>query len=164
MKPFLQVVSVLMVLLAAAWLVAPAEMLSSWGAHSDPVGLYMSRRYGAMFIGYAVTFWLARDANKNSVMSAILCGGAVVASLMTAITLFGVVGGTILGPAAWAVVAVEGGLAVGFLYVYLAVGRTNAADTLIVTDEFGFVNSPTCWSRMVCHEACGRRAGLGCPR
>jgi len=123
MKPFLSVVAVLMILLGTAWLAVPEAMLASWGVQSDPVGVYMSRRYAGLFFGYAAILWLARAAGASAARAAILGGGALVAGLMTLISLFGILTGTISGPAAWGAVVIETVLTGGFLYYFVTERR-----------------------------------------
>ena len=84
MKTFLSVVSVLMVLLGTAWTCFPEAALHSWAVDTNAAGIYVGRRYGALF-GYAAILWLARGAGPSEARTAILGG---------------VVTGTV-GPGAW---------------------------------------------------------------
>lgn len=122
MKVFLSVAAVLIAFLGLAWLVVPETMLGRWGVHTDAVGLFAGRRYGAVLLGYAVMLGLGRSAGPSPARTAILGGGAFATGLITVVSLGGVFAGT-LGPGAWATVAIEALLAGGFLY-FLVAGRT----------------------------------------
>jgi hypothetical protein len=119
MKTFLSIVAILMLLLGAGWLFAPKAMLASWGVASDTVGVYLGQRYGGLLLGYAAILWRCRTAGPSSARSAVLSGGAAAASLLTLLSLWGVLAGTI-GPGAWAAVVIEALLAGGFCYYALA--------------------------------------------
>ena len=121
MKLFLSVAAVLIALLGAVWLLIPEAMLGQWGVQTDPVGLYMGRRYGTMLLGYAVVLWLGRGSGPSVARTAILAGGAFVTGFVTLVSLWGVLTSTV-GSGAWVAVAVEALLAGGFLY-FLVVGR-----------------------------------------
>ena len=121
MKVFLSVAAMLIAVLGSAWLLSPEAMLGRWSVQTDPVGLFMGRRYGAMLLGYAVILGLSRASGPSSARTAILAGGAFVTGLLTLIGVGGVLGGTV-GPGAWITVAVEALLTAGFLY-FLVVGR-----------------------------------------
>ncbi len=122
MKTFFSVVSALLVLLGAAWLVFPGTMLGRWGVQSDAIGAFVARRYGAMLLGYAVMMWLARTAGPSPARVAILGGGAFVTALVTLLSLGGVLTRAV-GPGAWTTVVIEAVLAAGFLYYFLAERR-----------------------------------------
>jgi len=124
MRVFLSIVSVLMVLLGSGWLFFPEAMLGLWSVQTDATGVYVARRYGALLLGYAAILWLCRAAGPSAARSAILGGGALVTGLVTLLSLWGVVMGTI-GPAAWGAVVIEAVLTGGFLYYFLS-GQTAA--------------------------------------
>ena len=121
MKVFLSVAAVLIALLGAAWLLIPEAMLGRWGVQTDPVGVFMGRRYGTVLLGYAVILGLGRASGPSIARTAILAGGAFVAGLVTLVSLWGVLTSTV-GPGAWVTVVIEALLAGGFLY-FLVVGR-----------------------------------------
>ncbi|MCX6543912.1 MAG: hypothetical protein NTV05_05805 [Acidobacteria bacterium] len=102
-------------LLGVAWLFAPSFMLADWGLPDDAATVYMARRCGAMFFGYSTILWVARGASASPARRAIVTGGLVLTLVLTAVTLVGVLGGTI-GPRAWIVVVIEALLAAGFGY------------------------------------------------
>ena len=121
MKVFLSVAAVLIAVLGCAWLFLPEAMLGRWGVQTDPVGLFMGRRYGTMLLGYAVILGLSRAAGPSAARTAILVGGAIVTGSITLVSVGGILNGTI-GPGAWITAGVEALLAGGFLY-FLVVGR-----------------------------------------
>jgi hypothetical protein len=67
----------LTILLGVVWLFFPQAMLSSWGVQGDEVAVYMARRYGCLFFGYAAILWLARAAASSPARTAILAHRAV---------------------------------------------------------------------------------------
>jgi len=124
MKVFLSIVSVLMVLLGSGWLLFPEILLGSWSVQTDVTGVYMCRRYGGLLFGYAAILWLCRAAGPSPARGAVLGGGVLVTGLVSLLSLWGVVTGTI-GPGAWGAVVIEVVLTGGFLYFFLA-ERTEA--------------------------------------
>ncbi len=121
MKVFLSVAAVLIAVLGCAWLFFPEAMLGRWGVQTDPVGLFMGRRYGTMLVGYAVILGLSRAAGPSAARTAVLVGGAIVTGCITLVSVGGILSGTI-GAGAWITVVVEALLAGGFLY-FSVVGR-----------------------------------------
>lgn len=121
MKVLFSLAAFLVTLLGIGWLGFPETMLQLWAVKGDPITIYMSRRYGGLLFGYAVILWLGREAPPSAAKSAILAGGVVVTTVMTALSLLGVLTGTI-GPGAWGAVVIEAVLAAGFTYYY-ATGR-----------------------------------------
>lgn len=123
MKTFVSIAAVLMALLGFGWLFFPEAMLGSWAVKSDAVGVYMGRRYGGLCFGYTAILWLCRGAGPSAGRTAVLGGGAIAATLMSVLSLWGVVSGTV-GPGAWAAVVIEALLAGGFWYYFLAEPKT----------------------------------------
>lgn len=121
MKTLFTISAGLTLLLGIAWLFAPGAMLASWGVQGDGVTIYMSRRYGGLFIGYATLLWMARGAASSPARTAILTGGAAVTAVMTVVSLVGILAG-IVGPMVWIATVVEVLLAGSFTY-YLVTGR-----------------------------------------
>ena len=118
MKIFLSVAAGLTLLLGVAWLFFPHSMLSSWGVQADPITVYMGRRYGGLFFGYAAILWLARATGPSPARAAILAGGAIVTGVMAIVSLVGVLTG-VVGPAVWSAVGIEALLAAAFAYFYV---------------------------------------------
>ena len=119
MKMFLSVVSVLMVLLGAGWLFFPETMLARWDVETDHIGVYVARRYGGLLFGYAAILWFGRTSGPSAARAAILGGGALVTTVVTLLSLVGVVTGAI-GPGAWGSVVIEALLAAGFVYYFFS--------------------------------------------
>ena len=115
MKIFLGVATGLTMFLGVVWLFLPQSMLASWGVRADPITVYMARRYGGLFFGYAAILWLARATGPSPARTAILAGGAIVTSVMAIVSLVGVVTG-VVGPAVWSAVVIEVLLTAGFVY------------------------------------------------
>ena len=70
--------------LALTWMFAPNLLLSNWGVEfSSPVGL-VGRRGAALYSGFGVMFFAARNAAPSPARSALL-SGAVVACLILAL-------------------------------------------------------------------------------
>ena len=99
--------------LGAGWLLAPGFMLQQWGITGDPAAAYMSRRCGCLFLGYSAILWFARKADVSPARDAIVTGAFVMTAVMAALSVLGVLGGTI-GPMAWSAVVIEALLAVAF--------------------------------------------------
>jgi len=119
MKALFGVAAVLTGLLGGLWLFFPQAMLTGWGSpRPDAITVYMARRYGALFFGYAAMLWLGRASAASSARTAILAGGAVVALLIGMVSLLGAMTG-VVGPAVWGALLVEALLAAGFVYYYL---------------------------------------------
>ncbi len=122
MKVFFSIAAGLTLILGLAWLFAPQAMLASWGVGTEPVAVYMARRYGGLFFGYSAMLWLTREAPASAARTAILVGGAVATGVMTIVSAVGVLMG-IVGSVVWSVVFVEALLAVGFTYYLVSERR-----------------------------------------
>jgi hypothetical protein len=108
--------------LGTAWLLAPASMLQQWNMTADPEIVYMSRRYGGLFFGYSVILWFARLAAASPARDAIVAGAFVVTTVMTVVSLAGVLAG-LTGPMVWSTVVIEGLLAAAFGYLLFTKAR-----------------------------------------
>lgn len=91
------------------------EAAESAARDSHATGTFVGRRYGAAFLGYAAMLWLSRASGPSSARTAILGGGALVAAMVTVLSLAGVITSTI-GPGGWITVVIEALLTAGFLY------------------------------------------------
>jgi hypothetical protein len=116
LKAVFSIAAVLTGALGVAWLLAPAFMLDGWGMTTDAATVYMARRYGGQFFGYADILWFARAAGASPARHAIVTGGLVVTTILAAVSLVGVLGG-VAGPMAWSAVVVEALLAAAFGYL-----------------------------------------------
>ncbi len=106
MKMLFSMAAALTLILGLTWLLVPEQMYSLLGVQPDAVAIYMARRYGGLFFGYAVILWLAREAGASPARTAIVAGGAVVSGAMTIISLVGVLSG-VVGGALWGAVVIE---------------------------------------------------------
>lgn len=111
------VTAVLTLMLGVVWTAVPQAMLASWGVQGDAVTVYMSRRYGALFFGYALILWMARTSEPSSVRRAILAGGTAATAIMAVLSLVGVLTG-VVGPFVWSAVVIEVVLAASFGYLF----------------------------------------------
>lgn len=119
LKTLFSMAAGLSLVLAVSWVFFPATMLRSWNASTDEITVYMSRRYGGLLFGYTVMLWMSRNAPPSPARRAIVVAGFVLSCVMTALSLMGVLSGTI-GPSAWGAVVVEALLLVGFGYFCFA--------------------------------------------
>ena len=86
MKVFFSLVAVLMILLGSGWLFFPEAILASWSVESDPVGVYMARRYGGALFGYGPILWLTRTAGASPARVTHLWGSIKAAARCVRIT------------------------------------------------------------------------------
>ena len=123
LKVLCGVTSVVTAMLGVAWLCVPQTMLAGLG-HSQPdaITIYMARRYGALFFGYAAIMWLGRTSVPSPARTAILAGGAVVTLVIGFVSVLGALTG-VVGPTVWGAAAIEVFLACGFWYA-LTVARS----------------------------------------
>lgn len=118
-RTFFAIASALTALLGGWWLVAPGHALAQWGATAPAaMAVYMGRRYGAMFVGYTVLLWLARETAMSPAGRTIAVAGTAVATAMTALSVWGALSG-VAGPTIWGAVAIEAVLAACFARIWL---------------------------------------------
>ncbi len=55
----------------------PTTFVMLYGASADAGAAFMGRRASVLFLGLAVIFWLARDAERSALRDAICFGAAV---------------------------------------------------------------------------------------
>jgi hypothetical protein len=115
MKVLFSIAAGLTLALGLAWLFVPEGMLSSWGVEADPATVYMGRRYGGQFFGYAAILWLTRRSPASEARTSILTGAAVVTTVLAIVSVAGAITG-VVGPAVWIAAAVESLLAAGFAF------------------------------------------------
>jgi hypothetical protein len=118
-KIFFAVGAATTLLLGVAWTLFPATMLSSWGIQADASAIYMGRRYGGLFFGYALILWLARESESSTARTAIMAGGALVTLGMAVLSVFGIVT-QVAGPGVGVAAVIEILLALGFIGFYVA--------------------------------------------
>lgn len=119
LKAFLGAAGVVTGALGVVWLLFPQTMLEGL-AHpqADAITVYMARRYGALFVGYAAILWLSRSSPPSPARRAILVGGVGVTVVIGVVSLLGAVTG-VVGPAVWVAVLIEALLACGFVYFWV---------------------------------------------
>ncbi len=59
-----------------------ASVLEQWGTESSDGAVVMCRRYGALYLGLAVMFWLGRHAPPSELRSAVCLGLGVGTALL----------------------------------------------------------------------------------
>lgn len=121
MKLFFSIAAGFTFVLGVGWLFFPAILLAGFGVEAEALAIYIGRRSGVLFLGYAVILWLGRTSTASPARTAILAGGLVVSVVMAAVSLVGIFTG-IVGPALWIAVVVESLLAAGFAYYYATAG------------------------------------------
>ncbi len=126
LKALFTIAAAVTAFMGVSWLLFPGAMLTQWSVSPNPLAEYIGRRYAAMFFGYSVIAWLAREASDSPARRAIVAGAFALNCANTAVTLFGLATAAI-GPAAWFVVILEAFLAVGFGYFLFSERRTIAA-------------------------------------
>lgn len=76
------VTTVAAVVLGLRFIFFGASVLKQWGMEATDVALFMCRRYGALYLGLAVIFFLGRNAAPSELRSAVCLGiGGAVALL-----------------------------------------------------------------------------------
>ncbi|WP_024695276.1 hypothetical protein [Pseudomonas syringae] len=74
--------------LALIWMFAPAQMLANWGVgFSNETGL-VSRRAAALYMGFGVMFFLARNAAPSVIRSALVSGFVTACLILAALGVF----------------------------------------------------------------------------
>lgn len=71
---FLQICAVIYGIVGVGLFVIPTEFLSPFGAALNAGGVWISRIVGAALIGFAITFWLGRDAPPSPLRRGLLAG------------------------------------------------------------------------------------------
>ncbi len=119
MTALLTATSVISAALAMIWLFFPQVMLTEWAnPNADALTIYMARRYGALFVGYAVITWLSRNSGPSPARTAILAGGIAVAIVIGLVSVLGAATG-VVGPKVIGAALLEAVLAIGFVYYFL---------------------------------------------
>jgi hypothetical protein len=100
--------------LGAGFLVATRLMVARWQIEPTVSVLLFGRRIGAIYLGLAVMFFLARGAAATVERRALSAGAAVVCSMLAALGVYEFSTGH-AGPAILASVAVESLLALAYI-------------------------------------------------
>ncbi|MFN0252867.1 MAG: hypothetical protein ACKV2T_38690 [Kofleriaceae bacterium] len=75
-------------LLGLGFLFAGRFMLEQWGMDATDASLVMCRRYGAVYLGLALLFFLGRSAGPSELRSAVCAGLGVAIGLLACLGLF----------------------------------------------------------------------------
>jgi len=114
-KTLFTISSAMLFLIGLAWLLITRIMLSAWGLEASDALIYMSKRFAASVLGFAVILWLAGRSYETDPQRAIVGGVFTVSTIVLISSLYGVLSNLI---SAWGWIAVigEGLLSVGFGY------------------------------------------------
>lgn len=111
MRWVFSVTAILSLAVAAVWLFAPHLMLALWSLHDEgPPTVYMARRFGGMFLGYALLLWLTRKEPPSPATFAICTASATMMGTSSLLSAYGALVGA-AGSMGWVASAIEG---VGF--------------------------------------------------
>jgi lysylphosphatidylglycerol synthetase-like protein (DUF2156 family) len=117
--------SILFVLLAIILMLAPAQMLTSWGVELTSSGGLLARRIAALYTGIAVMFFMARNAEYSTTRTALIYGTIISCLILATLGAYefsvGHASSGIL-PA----VFIEVALVLAFAYVGCACNNTNS--------------------------------------
>jgi hypothetical protein len=105
--------SLLSLFLTGAWGLALNRVLSFLDVPYTPSAALVARRYGALYLAIAVILFLARNAERSPVRSALALGVAVGCGALAVLGLFELSQGHV-GNGIWAFIAFEVVLAVAF--------------------------------------------------
>lgn len=108
--------------LAVGYLFAGALLVGRWGIEATESVLLLGRRMGALYLGLAVIFYLARSVPASAARTALCAGAAVTTSLLAVLGIYERSVGH-AGPAILASVALELLLAVGYIGIFFAERR-----------------------------------------
>jgi hypothetical protein len=128
LRAFLIVPAVVYAIIGLGFLFAPETAMGPYAITLDANGVIMSRIAGAAFIGLAIMFWYARDAETapmSPALKGVLYGGCT-ANVLALLGALRVVLRGQVSPGGWLIVAVHAVLAAGFLY-YADFSRRAAA-------------------------------------
>jgi len=117
-KTLFTISSIFLFLIGLAWLLITKIMLSAWGLEANDALIYISKRFAASVLGFAVILWLAGRSCETDPRRAIVGGLFAVSTIMLVSSLYGVLSNLI---SAWGWIAVigEGLLSFGFGYFLL---------------------------------------------
>jgi len=66
LSSFLIIKAIVCLVFGIGFVLIPAKLMSTYGATLETAGEYMSRLFGAVFIGIAFICWLCRGTNWNA--------------------------------------------------------------------------------------------------
>jgi hypothetical protein len=106
--------AILVGIFGLGFLVAPAFLLSSFGAQSNPVAAMMAGGYGSAHIAGAIVSWLVRNNPPSRTRRVIAFAFAVEHALIALVILFHVLSGTI-NAMGWPTFLIDVLLTAGFI-------------------------------------------------
>lgn len=119
LRIFLVIAAIVFAIAGLGFLLVPGECLSSLNLASDPGGIVFGRIAGQGFIGLAIAFWYARNAEMSFELSpalkGVLYGGCSFNVLGVIVAGWATIAGQI-GALGWVAVIVHLVLALGFIY------------------------------------------------
>jgi len=112
---FMAIAAVLAFVFGLAFILVPAQMMSSYGVTLEAAGQWVGRYLGSAFLGVAVLTWLGRNVTPGDARRAILLGLFVLSVTGLVVTVQDRIYGS--GNAlVWSTVAIYLFLTVGFGY------------------------------------------------
>ena len=114
--------AILVGIFGLGFLIAPALLLASFGAQTNPVTALMARGYGSTHLAGAIISWLVRDASSSHIRRIIALAFATEHALIALILLSAVLSGTI-NATGWPTVVIDILLTAGFI----AFGRNESS-------------------------------------
>jgi hypothetical protein len=114
-KTLFKISSILILLIGLSWILMPRIMLTLWGLEASDALIYMSQRFAAAVLGFAVLLWLAGTTYKSNPRRAIIGGVFFVSTLVLIFSLYGVLS-NLISAWGWEAVAGEALLSFGFGY------------------------------------------------
>jgi hypothetical protein len=103
-------------LFGIAFLVAPVQVLATYGVIVTPGTAVVSRLFGAALIGYGFLTWWVRAAAPSDTLRSIVLALCVADGLGFIAALMGQLGGAVNG-LGWSTVVIYGALAAGFAFL-----------------------------------------------
>ncbi len=114
-KTLFTISSIMIFLIGLSWLLITRIMLSAWGLEASDALIYMSKRYAASVLGFAVILWLAGRSYETDPRRAIVWGVFAVSTIALILSLYGVLS-NIIGASGWIAVVIEALISLGFGY------------------------------------------------
>jgi hypothetical protein len=112
-------------LFGVGYIIAPAALLSFFGADTNEVGLMLARFFGGAVLGHAVLTWFARKAEITELRRHIVPALAIVFTIGAVLALAAQITG-IMQATGWVAVALMAAFAVAWAYVQFTGGRAKA--------------------------------------
>jgi len=113
------ITAVVTFVLGIGYLFAGALVVGRWQIEATQSVLLLGRRMGALYLGLAVIYFLARSAPASAARTALCAGAAVTTSLLALLGVYERSAGH-AGPGILASVALESLLALGYIWIFFA--------------------------------------------